>query len=230
MKNKKIKLIGIIIIIVITLVIGWNVYDKAKIKKSLIEDSEYWLKVGQWFKAEDAVNDVKKLFQYMIELTDKTDESYEFYRKYLSQNEIKTIIKNGYTSLDENFDISYTETEKLLELFITEKNEDEFKEYMKYLGEKAYYEKENSDCKSYISASIYNDHVLVKERNFIEKDDMFGKMTYTLVLRDKNLRILYFLEKETTVNIYNYDEDKEIRLDVKDVNNYDYYFKRCSST
>ena len=68
MKNKKIKLIGIIIIIVITLVIGWNVYDKAKIKKSLIEDSEYWLKVGKWFKAEDAVNDVKKLFQYMIEL------------------------------------------------------------------------------------------------------------------------------------------------------------------
>lgn len=227
MKNKKIKIIGIIIIIVIVLVVGWNVYDREKTRKWILEDTEHWVKVSKWFKDDDAVIDVKKTFRYMLGFLDESNVDYEFYRKYLSQNEINSILRQGYQSLEENFGISNMETEKILELFIKEKSDDNFENYMEYLGKKAYYEKENGNCKEYITASIYDDHVLVKEKNFIDENRISIDVTYTLVLRDKDLRLLYFVETERDTLIYKYDEDEEIKINVKNADSYDYYFNSC---
>lgn len=232
LNNKKNKILAIIIaiIIIVVIIISHTISEKEKSR-------QYWInyhyeiaedvKPEKWRKVDDAIYDVRLIFNKMREFTDKNDSSYDSFRKKLSREDIWLIMGRYYNCLEFDFGIKEEDADKLLNMFIegNEEGYNSFDSYTKYLGEKAYYSLKNSDCSAHIYTTINNDNIKVSETYY---EDEIYDITYKLILKDKDFKILDIIETERFNNTLDKDNtviDSEI--EIKNVEKVEHYFTYC---
>ena len=233
-KNKVIFiLIGIVLVVVLAIIIGVS-FDRNKTRKSLMEDSYWWTKstkyekTGEWINREYAIDGVERAFKYMISLNDKSHVDYEFYRKYLTEEEINSILLRCYEKLSDEYNLPSEEVDVLLKMFLEDKQTgyNSFDNYMKYLGERAYfYQEEDSSCSIRILTSTYDDYVNVKEQY---KNEGINYIKYSIVLKDKDYKIIDVIKKEETTYYKNEKSNVEYKIDQNGVDKVEVYINHCS--
>jgi len=233
--SKKNKVIAIVIVIVIiailSIIIGKGLERKRK-RQFIFDDSYWWTettkydKTGKWINKEYAVDGVSRVFKYMKIFKDKNDIDYDFYREYLTENEINSILSRCYKKLKEDYNMEKEEVDTLLEMFIENKEDgyNTLDNYTKYLGERAYFFQEKESCNISISTTIHDDHIMVKEKY---KTVGINSVEYALVLKDKDFKILDVIEEENTIYYENEKSNEEYKIDIKNVSEVEVYITYC---
>lgn len=232
MNNKKNKILAIIlaIIIIAVIIISHTISEKEKSRQYWINyhyDIAEDIKSEKWRKVDDAIYDVRLIFNKMRDFTDKNNIDYDSFRKKLSEEDIWLIMDRYYSCLEFAFDIKEEEADKLLNMFIegNEEGYNSFDTYTEYLGEKAYYSLKNSDCTAHIYTTINNDNIKVQETYYEEE---VYNITYKLILKDKDSKILDVIETERFTYPLTKDDtiiDSEIKI--KNVDKVEHYFTYC---
>jgi len=218
--NKKILIVGIIIVaIFIVTLLGIKIYH-SNIKENILDMYNGHLERNpnfdtEYHNAEDYGSYASILFKFLDELKNDT-----YIRKYLKKEEIQNLQTKYYETLHTYFVLNEEEVDKILLIFSEKKDGYNSREnYTKYLGEKVYYLLKN-DCDLNVYTKIYDNYITVEEKTTGAKT-----AKYTLVLKDKDLKILDVVE-ETYNNFI--DDFKGIKkIEISNVEKIETYFSTC---